>query len=300
MPYAANPGYWFNRCLSCSEAMFTILNRACGAVLETEEQAAHALAGGVLRQGHACGLLWGSALEAGLRARSGYADDPETAGVAAVIWSGRLVEEFRSFAGAVNCREIIQGPLNTMKGRLAYIISGKPGLCARNAVGWWERADKIFQETLEPGLGAKSAGYTNCAVEMMKRLEGPLGLVPEDKVLAAGFAGGLGLSGNACGALAAAIFALGLKYYRGRKAGRDTFRQALLQEIGIGADFIQAPARLRQAFVGRYKTELCREIAGTGFDSLAAHSAFLSEGGCRELLDHVSAWTQEAAGRGNQ
>jgi hypothetical protein len=52
---------------------------------------------------------------------------------------------------------------------------------------------------------------------------------------------GLGLKGNVCGALAAGIFALGLRFYWGRRGHRDSALNALLQKAGIGDNSLNRP-----------------------------------------------------------
>lgn len=295
MRRSSDAKYWFLRCLSCSEALFTTLNRAGGTELVPEEQASHPLAGGLLRRGHACGMLWGSALAAGARARSYCGADPERAGATALHLTQNLVKEFVGLAGASDCREIIGGTLTTARARARYVISGQSSRCTRLAIKWSAKADAILDaatKDFDPaGLKERPA---NCAQETMKILAPRLGLKDNDAALAAGFAGGLGLSGNACGALAAGIFALGLAYYREREAPRDTARQALLQEFGIGAGMVQAPVHLRRAFAGCYNSELCSEIIGRRFSAIDEHSSFVRSGGCRELINNVGALAAEA------
>jgi hypothetical protein len=280
---------WWNRSLSCAEALFTILNRAAGVELEQEEQASHVLAGGLLSQGHACGMLWGSALAAGVRARKRHPND-SAAAAAALQVTARIMDEFSGLAGAVNCREIIGRDLTRASGKLAYVASGGAAACTRLALQWAPKAHELMEEGLA-GFDPRKLAYPplNCAAETMKRLAGPLGLdhtrVP---VWVAGFAGGLGLKGNACGALAAGMFALAWNYYRTRSdKPRDSRFKALAQEFGLGKGFARQPSRLQDDFVSRFHTILCREIVGGRFASPDDHSAYLADGGCKELIEFV-------------
>ena len=105
---------WFHRTIACSEVLFTLLNRGANIEMETEEQAAHALCGGVLSQGYVCGELLGAALATAVRAQKKFRD-PETAGAATLFVTCHLADEFHSVAGALDCREIIEGSLTTVR-----------------------------------------------------------------------------------------------------------------------------------------------------------------------------------------
>ena len=280
---ARSAEYWFNRSLSCSEAMFTVLNRGAGLTREAEEQAAHPLAGGILRQGHACGMLWGSALAAGVRAPAQF-PDPALAGAAALFATGRVLEEFRAEVGAVNCREIIAGGLETMAGRVSYLTSGKPVACRKLAVAFAPRAhaalDRALQEFQPESL--KQAPRT-CTQEFWRRARGGAG--EREGVMVAGLAGGLGLSGNACGVLAAGMWALGLDFYQRQPAPRDSFWKALLQEVGVGTELLRRCAALRHAFRDRHGSDLCAAIMAGRFADADDHSRFVAEGGCRVVIE---------------
>ena len=274
---------WFYRTIACSEVLFTLLNRGANIEMETEEQAAHALCGGVLSQGHACGQLWGAALATAVRAQERFRD-PGTAGAATLFVTCRLADEFRSVAGSLDCHEIIEGSLTTKGAKIKYLVSGKPQRCREIAVKWVPFADELIDRLLgefDPEtLKEKPA---NCAMKTMCALG-----FEKDAVLAAGFAGGVGLKGNVCGALAAGIFALGLRFYRRRRRPRDSALKALLQEAGIGDTSSRAATRLLDAFRGEYGTPLCAGLVRRGFKSIDDHSRFVTAGGCCDLINSIS------------
>jgi hypothetical protein len=284
---------WFLRCVSCSEATFTILDRGAGLELDDLEQAAHPLAGGFLSQGHACGMVWGTGLAIGVRAGKRF-DDPEAAASAALTVMVRAVDEFEKMAGSINCREIIGCSLARASGRLRYILSGKPNLCTRLVIKWTPFANELIDRELDAfEKTATSQAGKNCAVETMSRCAAGLGIDVDPGTVAA-FAGGAGLRGNACGALAAGVFALGLKYYQGRNKPRDTLLGAALQELGAGDGLLKAPDRLREKFISRFGSELCLDVAGRKFASPGDHSDFISGGGCEELIEAVPRLVSEA------
>jgi len=122
-----------------------------------------------------------------------------------------------------------------------------------------------------------------CTQELWRQVWGEAG--DREGVIVAGLAGGLGLSGNACGVLAAGMWALGLDFYRGRLERRDSLWKTLLQEVGIAAELPHRCASLRHAFLDRHGSELCREIMNGRFADPDDHSRFVAEGGCREVIE---------------
>jgi hypothetical protein len=122
----------------------------------------------------------------------------------------------------------------------------------------------------------------NCAMKTMCLLG-----CEKDAVLAAGFAGGLGLKGNVCGALAAGILAIGLRFYRRRRRRRDSALKAMLQEAGVGKDSSAAAMPLLDNFRRKYATLLCSHLTGRTFSSIDDHSAFIADGGCCDVISSV-------------
>jgi len=262
------------------------VNRGAGLDLPCEEQGAHALSGGLLHRGHACGMLWGAALSAGARARELYEDVSNAAG-AALLASSRLVHRFSSLIGPPDCRDLIGEDLTTVSGQARYVLSGKAKLCAQRAVQWAPAAHETIDSAFSEFEQEAAAHVKNCAVAVFEKLAGMPGLYKEDAALVAGFAGGLGLSGNACGALAAGMSALGLSHYRVRGGGRDSRVRGMLHEMGMVKGFARPSYKLLHNFTRRFTGVLCPEISGRRFGSMEDHARFISEGGCKETVEAV-------------
>jgi hypothetical protein len=99
-----------------------------------------------------------------------------------------------------------------------------------------------------------------------------MGVSEMHTVMAAGFAGGIGLSGGACGALGAAIWIIGMN---GRKEGAGN--KVINSRIGDTIDrFIKGAADFRFE---------CSEIVGRRFENIGDHAAYLREGGCSEIIE---------------
>jgi hypothetical protein len=94
-------------------------------------------------------------------------------------------------------------------------------------------------------------------------------------IMAAGFAGGIGLGGGACGALGAAIWIGGMNALReGRKVGFKS--QVALDAIDR---FLRA---------ADFEFE-CAKIAGRRFENVADHAGYLRGGGCAKVLAGLAA-----------
>ena len=113
----------------------------------------------------------------------------------------------------------------------------------------------------------------SCASEVAKKM----GASDEEQVMVAGFAGGLGLSGNACGALSAAIWINTLSWCR--------------KNPGKTPPFFNNPnaKRVLKAFYEVTDSEiLCTKISGQHFKTVNDHSEFIKNGGCEKLIDALA------------
>jgi putative redox-active protein with C_GCAxxG_C_C motif len=99
-----------------------------------------------------------------------------------------------------------------------------------------------------------------------------MGASDEEIVMVAGFAGGMGLSGDGCGALAAAIWKTILELVK-----KDEWKSTLQDP--------DSNKVLNRFFeTSDYKIE-CHEICGKRFNSIEEHSEFIKNGGCEKLIE---------------
>ena len=94
-------------------------------------------------------------------------------------------------------------------------------------------------------------------------------------IMAAGFAGGIGLSGGACGALGAAIWLTAMKQpvkIEGFSYS-DTWVNDLIEE------FLE---------ISDYEFE-CSEIVGRKFEDIGDHATYICNGGCSKITDVLAA-----------
>ena len=108
-----------------------------------------------------------------------------------------------------------------------------------------------------------------------------MGVSELHKVMVAGFAGGIGLCGGACGALGAAIWIIEMKSLEegARKAGFKNPRA------------LDAIDRFKKCTDSEFE---CSKIVGRKFVSVEDHAAFLRDGGCSGIIEVLA--TEGSAG----
>ena len=282
------------RRFSCSETMLTLLNAAAGIELKELEEASDPLCAGLLAEmDGACGALWGAALAAGVRARARIPDS-DTARRATLEAARKVVAAHIRAGRPMNCADITGMSRWSLAG---FIRRGNLGGCAALLADM----APVFHDVIDAELreGDRKATSVaegaplhcrNCAVEAFDRVCGAIGL-PADGMgtVAAGFAGGLGLSGNVCGALASSILAVTLKYFMERNKPKHSLVRSELQGLWIGTGWMIPAQEVSREFRGRFGSRLCSKVSGERFAGPEALSAFLATGGCGEVLNAVTA-----------
>lgn len=262
----------FRKLGTCSRTFFYILNREFGHLKETEERAADPLAGGILRKGHQCGMLWGSALAVGAEAFRRCNDRDQAIGIA-ITATQHLMTSFFNRENTVNCRDITRCDFSSKWSFLKYFLSGRFRYCFKMAEKW---APEAIQAATD-GLSQNQTGWLqppiSCAVEVAEKM----GASDEEMVMVAGFAGGLGLSGNACGALSAAIWMKSLAWCR-----------AQVDPDKSPYDNPNATNTLNAFLSATDSKILCKDITGKCFKSIDEHSEFIKNGGCDNLINTLA------------
>lgn len=263
----------FRQCGTCSQTFAHLLNREFDHPKETEERAIDPLAGGIMNLGHQCGMLWGSALAVGAEAFRRH-EDPEQAIAVAVTATQQIIDSFLDETSTVNCREITGFNLNSYFGLAGFMLKTMlkgmdNSLCFNLAEKWAPEAIQTARESLSKEQIDLTRQPVSCASEVAKKM----GASDEERVMVAGFAGGLGLSGNACGALSAAIWMKTLDWCK--------------ENPGKTPPYLNNPKakKLLKAFYEVTDSEiLCDKISGQRFKTVDDHSEFIKNGGCEELI----------------
>jgi hypothetical protein len=244
--------------------------------LKLEEGASAPLAGGVMQQGYQCGLLWGAALAGGAQAYQLYGPGPQ-AEQQALSTAQRLVQAFQRRYKAINCSEIIQfnwkgSSSQLQKQVLKFFLRGGPIGCFRMAANYAQAAYDVIDRVPSEETSPAPDGPLSCAAVLAQKM----GASPLHQVMAAGLAGGIGLSGGACGALGAAIWITGMNY-------------ALESGKKIGFEHPQALAAIERFLESAGYEFECAKIVGRQFEHVAEHAEFVRRGGCAQIIEALAA-----------
>jgi len=218
-----------------------------------------------------CGMLWGSALAVG--AESFRRNNNRGQAIAiAITATQHLVESFLKRAKTVNCRDITCDFTNKFD-IVKFMLKSLPGgftnvLCMNLAEKW---APEAIQSAKE-GLSAKQTDLPQLPISCASEVAKKMGVSDEKMVMVAGFAGGMGLSGNACGALGAVIWMSTQAWCR-KHPGKSGYSNPNAKEI-------------LKAFYGATGSEiLCPKISGQYFKTIDDHSEYITNGGCDKLVN---------------
>ena len=226
-------------------------------------------AGGIMQHGYQCGMIWGATLAAGAQAYRLLGPGPQ-AETGAIIAAQRLVESFRALNNNINCLEItnIDKSSTTMQMIKYFIIKGGSIGCFRMAARY---APVAFNE-INSALSEKHIDAPSPPVSCTAMLAQKMGVSDMHMVMAAGFAGGIGLSGGACGALGAAIWIIGMNSSK-EGVGKIEFKSPRA---------IDAIDRFMKCTDFEFE---CSEIVGRRFENIGDHAGYLRDGGCSEIIE---------------
>jgi len=240
--------------------------------LKLEEGAVGPLAGGLLQYGYQCGMLWGAALAAGAQAHQllGSGTQAETA---AVQTTQKLIQAFQARNKHIDCSELTEmNWRGSSKGDLPaqvlkFFLRGGPIVCFSMTANFARVAFDEINLTLSETHPDALPPPVSCASVLARKM----GATDLHAVMAAGFAGGIGLSGSACGALGAAIWIIGMNdsRQRGGKPGLENpIAQSAVDRFLVATD---------------YEFE-CVKIVGRKFENVADHASYLRQGGCAHII----------------
>jgi len=257
---------------ACSHTLFRVLNRALGHSLEEEERASDQLAGGLASHGYQCGMLWGSALAAGAEARRRFGAAPE-AEARAILAAQRIMDSFRTQNSVTDCVDItgLSESSTPMQMTGYFLLKGGVVGCFRMAA----RYAPVALQEINAAFAEERTDVPSAPVSCAAVLARKLGASDTHAIMAAGFAGGIGLSGGACGALGAAIWLLEMNHLKSGGKSRLKPKHAM--------DLISRFLKCTD-----YEFE-CAKIVGRRFESIADHARHVCDGRCSKLIDELSA-----------
>jgi hypothetical protein len=242
--------------------------------LQLEEKATIPYAGGILGYGYQCGMLWGAALAAGSQVYRQLGPGSQAESMA-IITAQRLVESFHTHTkNEINCLEItnlnLHGKIQLLP-VLKFIITGGPIACFRMAADYAPEVYRDINITLSENLVEAPTRPVSCAAMLAEKM----GASEMHTVMTAGFAGGIGLSGGACGALGATIWIIGMNG-----------RMELAADTVTNSRIVDTIERFLKST--DYEFE-CTKIVGRKFENTRDHADYLQDRGCSKIIAALAA-----------
>ncbi len=260
----------------CSTTLFHVINRAFNNPMEYEEYALEPFAGGIKQHGHQCGMIWGAVLAAGARSYELYGAGTE-AEARAIFAAQTLVQTFDKRYNNINCYEITQ--LNKSSSNLQmvtyFLLKGGSIGCLRMSAGYSKAAFSKLNDALAEENITVPTSLVSCASVLAKKI----GASDQHATMVAGLAGGIGLCGEACGALGAAIWLVGMKFSKDNE----------VKSLWGDKEFSEKFEKMMNSFLKASDYEFeCSAITGKKFENASEHSSWLKEGGCSKILDALA------------
>jgi hypothetical protein len=249
----------------------SVVDDSYGYDLKAEEHAVTPMAGGIAQLGYQCGQVWGAALAAGARAHEVYGAGA-AAQVAAIEASARLIARFGGSYGSVNCSDLIgmEWKQVDLAHFAKFVARGGPVKCFSMTAGFGNATRAEIDAALSEQLLAPPALPVSCASLLAQRR----GASEQHATLLAGFAGGVGLSGEACGALGAALWLSALDEI-GRGGNVDLLNPRHMTVVEKFLDAIDGGCE-------------CAAIVGRRFAGVEDHAAYVAAGGCARIIDALA------------
>ena len=183
-----------------------------------------------------------------------------------------LFVSFKKRTKSVNCRDVVGVDILNKFDIAKFMLKSLPGgysnmICMNLSEKWAPEAIQSAKEGLSDKQTDIPQLSISCASEVVKKM----GASDEEKVTVAGLAGGLGLSGNACGALGAAIWMNTLSWCR-KNPGQSGYANSNTKKI-LNAFYSATDSKI-----------LCSIISGQYFKTAGDHTEFIKGGGCNKLI----------------
>jgi hypothetical protein len=241
--------------------------------LALEEHATMPLAGGLEQMGFQCGQLWGAALAAGAEAHRRFGPGPR-AEAAAVVAAQRLVDVFQTSYTSINCSDVIELDWKNAEGKqvLKFFLKGGPIRCFGMTAGFARTTRRAIDASFADDAFEAPEPPVSCAALLARNM----GADDLHAAMAAGLAGGIGLSGGACGALGVAVWLIEIAR-AAEDGGQVEFNSP---------EATEAIDRFVQSTDGEFE---CAKITGRKFADVHDHARYLCAGGCAQIIEALAA-----------
>jgi hypothetical protein len=219
-------------------------------------------------------MIWGAAMAAGAQAYRIYGSGPQAEAVA-ISASQKIVEIFHKQNDHINCLEIteIDKSSSTMDMIVYFLLKGGSIGCFRRAVKYAPAAFNEINKVISKINMEVPSPPVSCAAMLAQKM----GITDEQKVMAAGLAGGIGLCGGACGALGTAIWIIMMNLIK-QEGIKVIFNDPRISEIVDR--FLKCT---------NYEFE-CSVIVGKKFENIIEHADYIRKGGCSEVIEVLTSY----------
>lgn len=251
---------------TCSRTLAHIVNREFGHLNNDHERALDPMAGGILQQGYQCGMLWGVSMAVGAEAYR-RTDNLDNAIALSIKATQLVVESLIKRVDSIDCGDISECDWQSKKSIAKHMITGKVFFCFKLVEKWAPEAIEVAYEGLSFDQNLLPDHCISCASEVARKM----GATDEEMVMMSGFAGGIGLSGDACGALGAAIW-------------MKTLKELIRKNKKPGLSNPIWDKQLKDFYEATDYEMLCNKITGKQFETLDEHTEFIKNGGCEKLI----------------
>ncbi len=254
-----------------------VVDRSFDDPLQLEEHCSAPLAGGIMGNGYQCGMIWGAALAAGARSYRLFGPGAQ-AEATAILAAQRLVESFRALNKHMNCADLTEMNLKSSSNRrmlaqlLKFFLRGGPAVCFSMSASYARVAFDQINASVPAAPVQALTPPVSCAAMLVQQMGGS----SMHAALAAGFAGGVGLSGGGCGALGTALWFIGME-----KSKQGDEVNSFIPDWGdeVLQRFLESAG---------YEFE-CSKIIGRKFESIDDHAGYLHAGGCSKIIEALAA-----------
>ncbi len=220
-----------------------------------------------MQRGYQCGMIWGATLAAGAQAYRLFGPGPQ-AETKAMIAAQSLVKSFGTRNSNINCLEITNTDWQKSIQMFSYFIKGGPVRCLRMATKYAPVALGEINRALSQEHIETPSPPVSCSALLAEKM----GASSMHRLMAAGLAGGIGLSGGACGALGAAIWIIEMDSLK-EGSGKLDFKNPKT---------IATMDRFMKCTHDEFE---CSKIVGRRFENIDDHAGYLREGGCSKIID---------------
>lgn len=269
-----DPRKEFYKIGNCTKALYHVLNGELGNQANAEEEASDLLTSAISEKEYPCGFLWATALAVGTEAIKRF-ENTEEAMNAAISTSAKVSQSFVHQNKGDICWDITNVKWDSKVEQGIYfakrfILGPSYGSCFNLIDRWTPEAIRTIKSSFNE-LAPNNSPTMNCASEVVRKMGGS----EKDAIVVAGFAGGLGLSGSACGALSAAL------WYRKLASLRASGANGLNSDPNI--------RKVMRTFYIQTDSEIsCEKICGKKFKDSNDHSDYIRNGGCRSIIEALS------------